>query len=130
MTGTSIARHPAATAAGAVFGGLASLRHRRSLHPDGASYHATVRIDGDERYDGGEQPHGGSGPGGGPGSAGGSGPRGGSGPGSGGASGPGGGYGDVPLLARPGEYAALLRFSRGLGLPSELPDALGVAVRL
>src|SRR5215210_821126 len=88
MTGTSIARHPAATAAGAVFGGLASLRHRRSLHPDGASYHATVRIDGEREYAG------------------------------------------VPLLEGPGEYEALLRFSRGLGLPSELPDALGIAVRL
>src|SRR5215213_4352496 len=87
MTGTSIARHPAATAAGAVFGGLASLRHRRSLHPDGASYHATIRIEGEREY------------------------------------------AEVPLLARPGTYPALLRFSRGLGLPSELPDALGVAVR-
>src|SRR5215210_5904864 len=91
MTGTSIARHPAATAASAVFGGLASLRHRRSLHPDGASYHATVRIDADERYAGDE--------------------------------------GHVPVLARPGTYTALLRFSRGLGLPSALPDALGIAVR-
>jgi len=104
MTGASIARHPAATAARAVFGGLASLRHRRSLHPDGASYHATVHIDGDERYAGGERPGGGSGPG--------------------------GGYGRVPLLGRPGTYRALLRFSRGLGLPQALPDALGVAVRL
>src|SRR5215210_8975420 len=88
MTSADIARHPAATAAGAVFGGLARLRGRRSLHPDGVSYEATVRIDGDEQY------------------------------------------AEVPLLARPGSHRALLRFSRGLGLPRALPDALGVAVRL
>jgi hypothetical protein len=36
----------------------------------------------------------------------------------------------VPLL-RPGSaHAALLRFSRGAGLPEPLPDALGVAVKL
>jgi hypothetical protein len=36
----------------------------------------------------------------------------------------------VPLL-RPGAvYPALLRFSRGAGLPEPLPDALGVAVKL
>jgi hypothetical protein len=109
MTGTAIARNPAATAAGAVFGGLASLRHRRSLHPDGASYHATVRIDGDERYAGPEQDGGGE--------------R------RAGLTRPGGGHGHVPLLARPRAYPALLRFSRGLGLPPGLPDALGVAVR-
>ena len=87
MTAASIARRPAATAAGALFGGLATVRRRRALHPDGASYEATVRIDGDARY-------------------------------------------DVPLLRQPGSHRALLRFSRGLGLPSELPDALGIAVRL
>jgi hypothetical protein len=87
MTAAAAVRRPAATAAGAVFGALAALRHRRALHPDGASYEAVVRIDGDERYDA------------------------------------------VPLLARPGSYRALLRFSRGLGLPASLPDALGVAVR-
>src|SRR4051812_1235009 len=87
MTAAAVVRRPAATAAGAVFGGLAKLRHRRSLHPDGASYEAVVRIDGDEEY------------------------------------------AEVPLLARPGEYRAVLRFSRGLGLPASLPDALGVAVR-
>jgi len=87
MTAASIARRPAATAAGALFGGLATLRRRRALHPDGASYEATVRIDGDARY-------------------------------------------DVPLLRQPGSHRALLRFSRGLGLPRGVPDALGVAVRL
>src|SRR4051794_28371208 len=93
MTAAAIVRRPAAAAAGAVFGGLAALRGRRSLHPDGASYEAVVRIDGDERYadDAGD---------------------------------------GVPLLARPGSHRALLRFSRGLGLPSRLPDVLGVAVRL
>ena len=98
MTAAAIVRRPAASAAGAVFGGLATLRGRRSLHPDGASYEAVVRIDGDERYAGDA------------------------------------GAGDtaagVPLLARPGSHRALLRFSRGLGLPSRLPDALGVALRL
>src|SRR4051794_5560108 len=93
MTAAAIVRRPAATAAGAVFGGLATLRGRRSLHPDGASYEAVVRIDGDERYAGDIAA-------------------------------------GVPLLARPGSHRALLRFSRGLGLPSRLPDALGVAVRL
>src|SRR3954470_15926022 len=89
MTAAAIVRRPAATAAGAVFGGLATLRGRRSLHPDGASYEAVVRIDGHERYaDAG-----------------------------------------VPLLARPGSHRALLRFSRGLGLPSRLPDALRGAGR-
>jgi thiamine-phosphate pyrophosphorylase len=47
MTVGSIARHPAASASAALFGRLSALRRRRSLHPDGASYHATVRIDGD-----------------------------------------------------------------------------------
>src|SRR3954449_10120272 len=100
MTAAAVVRRPAATAAGAVFGGLAKLRHRRSLHPDGASYEAVVRIDGDERYAAG-----------------------------GDSGGPAGSDDAVPLLARPGSYRALLRFSRGLGLPASLPDALGVAVR-
>jgi hypothetical protein len=84
----SIARHPAASAAAAVFGGLSTLRRRRSLHPDGASYHATVRIDG------------------------------------------GGGPAGVPLLAQPASHPALVRFSRGVGLPPALPDVLGLALRL
>jgi hypothetical protein len=46
------APHPAGAAAAAVFGGLSTLRRRRSLHPDGASYHATVHIDGDTDLDG------------------------------------------------------------------------------
>src|SRR3954451_23702151 len=87
MTAAAVVRRPAATAAGAVFGGLARLRHRRSLHPDGASYEAVVRIDGDEEY------------------------------------------AEVPLLARPGEYRAVLRFSRGLGLPASLPAALADSFR-
>jgi hypothetical protein len=44
--------HPARAAAAAVFGGLSTLRRRRSLPPDGASYHATVDIDGDTDLDG------------------------------------------------------------------------------
>jgi hypothetical protein len=40
-----IASGPAVSMAAAVFGGLASLRGRRSLHPDGASYRATLDID-------------------------------------------------------------------------------------
>ena len=88
MTAAAVVRRPAASAAGAVFGGLSALRRRRSLHPDGASYHATVRIEGEREY------------------------------------------AEVPLLARPGSHPALLRFSRGLGLPSGMPDALGIAVRL
>jgi hypothetical protein len=75
----------AARAVAAVFGGLSTLRGRRSLHPDGASYHATVRIEGG---------------------------------------------GGVPLLAQPASHRALVRFSRGVGLPPALPDVLGLAVRL
>jgi hypothetical protein len=36
----------------------------------------------------------------------------------------------VPLLRPGATYPALLRFSRGAGLPEPLPDALGVAVKL
>jgi len=36
----------------------------------------------------------------------------------------------VPLLRPGAAYFALLRFSRGAGLPERLPDALGVAVKL
>jgi hypothetical protein len=89
MTESSIAPGPAGTAAARLFGAVAAVRHRRSLHPDGASYRATVHIDGD----GGEHP-------------------------------------GVPLLARAGSHPALLRFSRGVGLPPALPDVLGLAVRL
>jgi hypothetical protein len=39
-------------------------------------------------------------------------------------------YPGVPLLERPGEHAALIRFSRGAGLPEPLPDVLGLALRL
>jgi hypothetical protein len=80
--------HPAAAAAAALFGGLATLRRRRSLHPDGASYHATVQIDGDPDFEG------------------------------------------APLLAHTASHAALVRFSRGAGLPPWLPDVLGLALRL
>jgi hypothetical protein len=75
----------AASAVAAVFGGLSKLRGRRSLHPDGASYHATVHVEGG---------------------------------------------GGVPLLAQPASHAAIVRFSRGAGLPPALPDVLGLAVRL
>lgn len=36
----------------------------------------------------------------------------------------------VPLLDEPGSYAAVVRFSRSVGLPDRLPDILGVAVRV
>jgi hypothetical protein len=88
MTAGAIARRPAASAAAALFGGLSTLRRRRSLHPDGASYHATVHLDG------GGEPSG------------------------------------VPLLSRPAAHPALVRFSRGVGLPPALPDVLGLALRL
>jgi len=39
-------------------------------------------------------------------------------------------YHGVPLLERPGEHRAVVRFSRAVGLPEPLPDALGIAVRL
>jgi hypothetical protein len=80
--------HPARAAAAAVFGGLSTLRRRRSLHPDGASYHAAVHIDGDTDLDG------------------------------------------TPLLAHAASHPALVRFSRGAGLPPSLPDVLGLALRL
>jgi hypothetical protein len=80
--------HPARAAAAAVFGGLSTLRRRRSLHPDGASYHAAVHIDGDTDLDG------------------------------------------APLLAHAASHPALVRFSRGAGLPPSLPDVLGLALRL
>jgi hypothetical protein len=40
------------------------------------------------------------------------------------------GWPGVPLLRPGAAYPALLRFSRGAGLPEPLPDALGVAVKL
>jgi hypothetical protein len=40
------------------------------------------------------------------------------------------GYEDVPLLAEPGTHEAIVRCSRGAGLPESLPDILGLAVRL
>src|SRR5215218_595232 len=36
----------------------------------------------------------------------------------------------VPLLARPGDHPALIRFSRAAGVPEPLPDALGLSLRL
>ena len=39
-------------------------------------------------------------------------------------------YTGVPLLEHPGEHPAVVRFSRGVGLPEPLPDVLGVALRL
>jgi hypothetical protein len=81
-------RHPVGRASAAVFGGLSALRRRRSLHPDGASYDATVRIEGDGATTG------------------------------------------APLLAQPGSHRAIVRFSRGVGLPPAIPDVLGLALRL
>lgn len=43
---------------------------------------------------------------------------------------PGGAGLGVALLDEPGRYDALVRFSRSLGLPEQLPDVLGVAVRV
>jgi hypothetical protein len=40
------------------------------------------------------------------------------------------GYAGVPLLSEPGEHEALMRLSRGAGLPAPLPDVLGLSVRL
>src|SRR5215210_1279406 len=40
------------------------------------------------------------------------------------------GYPGVPLLQRRGEHRALIRFSRGAGLPEPLPDVLGLALRI
>ena len=44
------------------------------------------------------------------------------------------GSSDVPpgvdLLAKPARHDALIRFSRGVGLPSPLPDVMGMAIRL
>jgi hypothetical protein len=37
---------------------------------------------------------------------------------------------EARLLATPGENAALVRFSRSLGLPRPLPDLLGMAIRV
>jgi hypothetical protein len=42
---------------------------------------------------------------------------------------PGGDLG-VPLLDEPGRHRALVRFSRGAGLPERFPDLLGIAVRV
>ena len=36
----------------------------------------------------------------------------------------------VELLSRPARHDALIRFSRGAGLPSPLPDVMGMAIRL
>jgi hypothetical protein len=41
-----------------------------------------------------------------------------------------GGDHGVDMLDRAGEYRALVRFSRGLGLPAGWPDVLGVALRI
>jgi hypothetical protein len=40
------------------------------------------------------------------------------------------GYAGVPLLQRAGEHAVITRFSRAVGLPEPLPDALGLALRI
>src|ERR1700712_5387174 len=36
----------------------------------------------------------------------------------------------VPLRARPGPYAGVVRFPRGASLPEPLPDVLGLAIRI
>lgn len=36
----------------------------------------------------------------------------------------------VPLLDDPGRYDAVVRFSRAVGLPDQLPDVLGIGVRV
>jgi hypothetical protein len=36
----------------------------------------------------------------------------------------------VEILARPARHDALVRFSRGVGLPAPLPDVMGMAIRL
>jgi hypothetical protein len=41
-----------------------------------------------------------------------------------------GGSRGAPLLDRPGRHRCVVRLSRGVGLPSALPDILGVAVRI
>lgn len=43
---------------------------------------------------------------------------------------PGGADVGVPLLDEPGRHGCLVRFSRSLGLPEQVPDILGVAVRV
>jgi hypothetical protein len=43
---------------------------------------------------------------------------------------PGGAGLGVPLLDEPGSHAAVVRFSRSVGLPDALPDVLGVGVRV
>ena len=43
--------------------------------------------------------------------------------------GPGSLLGDVPLFAG-GDHPAIVRFSRGVGLPESVPDILGIAVKL
>ena len=40
------------------------------------------------------------------------------------------GYPGVPLLSARGEHAAIVRFSRSVGLPEGLPDLLGVTLRI
>jgi hypothetical protein len=71
---------------GLPFALVARLRGTKPLHPDGAVYPATLRIDG--------------------------------------------GHTDAELLRRPAEHAAVVRFSRGVGLPQSMPDLFGIAIRL
>lgn len=80
---------PVAAATGAFWGALSFLRgRRRSLHPIGDAYEATLEIPG------GRAPLG------------------------------------ADLFDEPGERRAIVRFSRGAGLPEPLPDILGLAVRI
>ena len=40
------------------------------------------------------------------------------------------GHADLGFLGRPAEHEAIVRFSRGVGLPESVPDVLGLALRL
>lgn len=77
-----------ASGAGALFGGLATLRGTRAVHPQGVVFAATVAL----------------------------------------RDGP--GLALVPAFGPPRTVPALVRLSRGFGLPRRLPDPLGIAVRL
>jgi hypothetical protein len=76
-------------AVGALFAGLARVRHAKGLHPYGPAFTARLIVDGAPWAPAGSA-----------------------------------------LLSRPGEHAAILRFSRALGLPAPLPDLLGAGLRV
>jgi hypothetical protein len=74
---------------GALFAGLARVRHAKGLHPHGPAFAARLIIDGAPWAPA-----------------------------------------DSTILTQPGEHAAVLRFSRALGLPAPLPDLLGAGLRV